>query len=43
VFEEGTPFVKYDVATGVTDSSMSAFVVLSGDNQKAEIFFGTTG
>jgi len=43
VFEEGTPFMKYDTATGLTDSSMSAYVVLSGNNQKAEVFFGTTG
>ena len=40
VFEEGTAFVKYDVATGLTDSSMSAFLVLSGDKQKAEVFLG---
>ena len=43
VFEEGTPFVKYDAVNGATDSSMSALVVLSGDKQKVEVFFGTTG
>jgi hypothetical protein len=42
VFEAGTPFVKYDVATGAIDSSMVAYVVLSNDKQKAEAFFGST-
>jgi hypothetical protein len=42
VFEEGTPFVKYDAATGAIDSSTVAYVVLSEDKQRAEAFFGTT-
>lgn len=42
VFEEGTPFVKYDVATGVIDSTTVAYVVPSEDKKRAEVFFGTT-
>jgi hypothetical protein len=42
IWEEGTPFVKYDAATGVMDSSTVAFVILSNDKQKAEVFFGPT-
>ncbi len=42
VFEAGTPFVKYDVATGVIDSTNVAYVVLSDDKKQAEAFFGTT-
>lgn len=42
VFEEGTPLVKYDVATGVMDSSKLAYLVLSHDKKKAEVFFGIT-
>jgi hypothetical protein len=42
VFETGSPFEKYDVATGATDSLTVAFVVLSDDKQRAEAFFGTS-
>lgn len=42
VFEVGSPFIKYDVATGITDSSTVAYVILSKDKQKVEVFFGTT-
>lgn len=42
VFEDGTPFVKYDVATGIIDSTQQAYVVLSNDKKKTEVFFGGT-
>lgn len=42
VFETGSPFEKYDVATGAIDSLTVAFVVLSDDKQRAEAFFGTS-
>ena len=42
IFEDGNPFVKYDLATGIVDSSAVAYVVLSNDKKKAEVFFGGT-
>jgi hypothetical protein len=42
IWEVGTPFVRYEAATGVMDSSTVAYVVLSEDKQKAEVFFGAT-
>jgi hypothetical protein len=42
IWEAGTPFIEYDVATGVTDSSSTSYIVLSDDKQKAEAFFGST-
>lgn len=42
IFEEGTPFIQYEMTTGATDSSIVAYVVLSADRQQAEAFFGTT-
>jgi hypothetical protein len=41
-FEVGTPFVRYEAATGVIDSLKVAYVVLSEDKQRAEVFFGAT-
>lgn len=42
IFEEGTPFITYEMTTGAMDSSIVAYVVLSADRQQAEAFFGTT-
>jgi hypothetical protein len=42
IFEEGTPFVSYEPGTGAIDSTQVAFVVLSDDLSKAEVFFGNT-
>ncbi len=37
--ETGSVFSAYNAKTGTTDSGKSAFVVLSDDKQKAEVFF----
>jgi hypothetical protein len=42
VFEVGTPFVRYDVNTGLTDSLDVAYLTLSDDGFRAEVFFGPT-
>lgn len=42
IFEEGTPFIQYEMTTGAMDSSIVAYVVLSADRQQAEAFFGIT-
>lgn len=42
VFEVGTPFIRYDVRTGVTDSLTVAYLTLSDDGLRAEVFFGPT-
>lgn len=39
IVETGTSFSAYDSKTGATDSSKSAYVVLSDDKLKAEVFF----
>ncbi len=39
IAETGTAFSAYDAKTGATDSSQSAYVVLSDDKLKAEVFF----
>jgi hypothetical protein len=40
IFEEGTPFFSYNQRSGVIDSTQVAYVVLSDDLSKAEVFFG---
>jgi choloylglycine hydrolase len=42
VVETGTAFPSYDAKTGATDSGKPAYVVLSDDKLKAEVFFGLT-
>jgi len=39
---EGSPFFTYDQRTGAIDSTQVAYVVLSDDLSKAEVFFGNT-
>jgi hypothetical protein len=39
-FEEGSRFFTYDQRTGAIDSTQVAYVVLSDDLSKAEVFFG---
>lgn len=41
-FEEGTPFLSYDQHSGAIDSTEVAYVVLSDDLSKAEVFFDST-
>jgi len=41
-FEEGSPFFSYDQSSGAIDSTQVAYVVLSDDLSKAEVFFGNT-
>lgn len=40
--EEGTPFFSYDAITGTLDTSLVAYVVLSDDRMKGELFFSKT-
>ena len=40
IFEEGTPFFSYNQRSGAIDSTQVAYVVLSDDLSKAEVFFG---
>ena len=42
IFEEGTPFLSYNQLSGAIDSTQVAYVVLSDDLSKAEVFFGNT-
>jgi hypothetical protein len=42
IFEEGSPFFSYDQSSGAIDSTQVAYVVLSDDLSKAEVFFGNT-
>lgn len=41
-FEQGSPFFKYDPATGMVDSTSASYIVLSASGDSAELFFSIT-